>query len=138
MFRKNVVIQVLEDTETLPKGVDIVVLSSDAAYTQYVEVSGNHDSYVEDFTDKLMSQMESGILKIKGTYRVKLGEVYWNHKDNTYIVPQTKSKNTTTKEVIVVYRIVNKKIKWSDRLSNQSYFITMNEFIMNCEYAGEL
>lgn len=136
MFRKNVVIQITEDIDNLPKG-KFVVTSSDVAHTQFVEIGGKEEGYLEEMTDTIMGHLESGKIKIVGTHRVKLGEVYWNHKDNIHIVPQMKVLCSTSKKPIIVYRTLNKKIKLLDRLSNQSYFITMDEFVMNCEYAGE-
>lgn len=137
MFRNNVIIQFLQDTDILPKGAKVAVISSDAAYTQFVEIGAEGEGYIEEFTDRMLGFLDSGILRICGPHRVKYGAVYWNHADGKYVVPQMPCTNTTDKQLIIVYRMVNKKIKFSDRLSNKAYFITMNEFIMNCEYAGE-
>lgn len=137
MFRKNVVIQFLQDTDILPKGSKIVVISSDAAYTQFVEIGAEEEGHLEEFTDRMLEFLEHKIIRICGSHKVKYGAVYWNHVDRKYIVPQMPCTNSTDNQLIIVYRTVNKKIKFSDRLSNKAYFITMNEFIMNCEYAGE-
>jgi hypothetical protein len=137
MFRKNVVIQFEQDTDILTKGSKIVVISSDAAYTQFVEVGSKEDGYLEEFTDRLLDFIDTGKARIKGSHKIIYGAVYWNHEHKKYIVPQMSSYHNKTKQLIIVYRTVNKKIKFSDRLSNRSYFITIDEFIMNCEYAGE-
>lgn len=138
MFRKNVVIQLTEDIDNLSlKGTKLVVIGSDPAKSQMIEIGSKEEGYIEEFTDTMMDYLQQGKIKIEGPHRVKIGEVYWNHKEKVYIVPQVKVTSRKTKEVIIVYRTVNRKIKSNDRLSNQSYFITMKEFVMNCEYAGE-
>lgn len=137
MFRKNAIIHFTEDTDIFPKGTKAVVASSDVAYTSLLEIGEEEPMLIEWMTDSVMGYFTDGKIKLIGNYKLKLGQVYINHKNNTHIVPQMKTKNPYNNDVFVVYRVVNKKIKCTHRLSNQTYFITLNEFVMNCELAKD-
>lgn len=139
MFNKGVVLHSTEDIDIFfRKNSRFLVIHCDPVYTHLVEVGGEDEGYIEEFTDKLLRLEVDGKLKVRGKLKIKFGEVYCNHKGNCKIVPEMKIGHKNKKDVIIVYRTVKQKIKSPDRLSNQKYFITIKEFLNKYVYLGEL
>jgi hypothetical protein len=136
VFHEGLKIQILQDIIGLKANSVMTIVFSNPAHTHFVVDSEQHIKMT--LTDNLYAHLKSGICQVVGNKKLFTGSIYLYHRIKKYVVPIYIAQSETNKPTIVVYRSIGKTLKSSHRLSDRSYYTTMEEFYLQWELIRRL